>query len=243
MKRLTILFVALLASAGASAKDVTYTHGGDEYEGYYVSAGETAPLVILLHDWDGLTDYEKTRARMLHDEGYSVFAADLFGKGVRPTKVEDKRQHTGELYQDRAKMRSVLQAGLNAAKERGGRTEHAVVMGYCFGGAAALEWARAGADLRGFISVHGGLSTPEKQDYSKARGQILVQHGAADQSVTMDDFAQLTVQMQQADLEFMMEVYGGAEHAWTVFGGERYHKDADAKSWQSQLRFLKQATQ
>ena len=54
--------------------------------------------MLLIHDWDGLTDYEIKRANMLAELGFSVFAADLFGAGVRPTEVTDKRQHTGELY-------------------------------------------------------------------------------------------------------------------------------------------------
>jgi dienelactone hydrolase len=66
-----------------------------------------------------LTDYEVKRADMLAAEGYAVFAADLFGAGVRPTKVEDRRQHTGELYKDRAKMRALIQGALDAAQARG----------------------------------------------------------------------------------------------------------------------------
>ena len=63
---------------------------------------------MLVHDWDGLTDYEIKRAHMLADQGYAVFAADLFGKGVRPTEVKDKKQHTGQLYKDRQKNASFI---------------------------------------------------------------------------------------------------------------------------------------
>ncbi|NRA46159.1 MAG: dienelactone hydrolase family protein [Oligoflexales bacterium] len=77
---------------GANAKQVDYQVGGQPYEGYYLGSGKKSPLVLILHDWDGLTAYEVKRAKMLQKEGYSVFAADLFGKGVRPTEVKDKRQ-------------------------------------------------------------------------------------------------------------------------------------------------------
>jgi dienelactone hydrolase len=56
--------------------------------------------VLLIHDWDGLTDYEIKRADMLAEMGYAVFAADLFGAGVCPTEDTDRRQHTGELNQE-----------------------------------------------------------------------------------------------------------------------------------------------
>ncbi|GAL29304.1 dienelactone hydrolase family [Vibrio variabilis] len=122
----------------------------------------TAPLVLLVHDWDGLTEYEEKRAEMLNEMGYNVFAVDLFGQDVRPTKVEDKRQHTGELYKNRDKLQALMAAGLAEAGKLGGNLDNTVVMGYCFGGAAALESARAGMNARGFVTFHGGLKQKVK---------------------------------------------------------------------------------
>ncbi len=93
---------------GTTGASVTYRVNGQSYEGYYISPFDQAPFVLLIHDWDGLTDYEVKRANMLAELGYSVFALDLFGAGVRPTKVTDKRQHTGELYKNREKMRALM---------------------------------------------------------------------------------------------------------------------------------------
>ena len=172
--------------------------------------------------------------------GYSVFVADLFGKGVRPTEVKDRRQHTGELYKDREKMRSLLNGTLKTAKSKGGNINNAVVMGYCFGGAAVLEFARSGADLKGFVTFHGGLSTPEGQDYSKTKGKVLVLHGTADSNITMEDFATLAADMEAKGVSHEMITYSGAPHAFTVFGSERYRKDADEKSWKRFIEFLKE---
>jgi hypothetical protein len=109
---------------------ITYQIDGQPYEGYYITPFEQAPLVLLIHDWDGLTDYEIIRANMLADLGYAVFAMDLFGAGVRPTEVTGKRQHTGELYKNRQKMRALMNGALEAAREKGANVENAVVMGY-----------------------------------------------------------------------------------------------------------------
>ncbi len=128
----------LTTPATAAGETITYQVDGQAYEGYYVSPTKNAPLVLLIHDWDGLTDYEVKRANMLADMGYAVFAADLFGAGVRPTEVKDKRQHTGELYKDRAKMRALMMEALDTAATKGANTGNAVAMGYCFGGAAAV---------------------------------------------------------------------------------------------------------
>ena len=138
--------------------------GGLPYEGYLEMASSDAPLVLLVHDWDGLTDYEVKRAGMLAELGYAVFCADLFGSGIRPVELKDKRKCTGELDADRDKMRSLMQGALDAAQAKGANVGNCVTVGYCFGGTAVLEFARSGADLKGFATFHGGLSIPDGQD-------------------------------------------------------------------------------
>lgn len=239
-----ITVLAMLpAAAIAAGEKVTYEIDGQAYEGYYISPGENVPLVLLMHDWDGLTDYEVQRAGMLAELGYAVFAADLFGAGVRPTTIEDKRQHTGELYKDRAKLRRLMLGALEVAQQQGANTANSVAMGYCFGGAAVLELARAGADLKGFATFHGGLQTPEGQDYSTTKGEILVMHGSADTAITMEQFAALANELESAGVRHEMVTYSGAPHAFTVFGSDRYREDADRKSWMLFSGFLKEQLQ
>lgn len=239
--RTMIIAVMLLFSVAANAATtgtVTYSVNGVEYQGYLVSPSADAPLVLIIHDWDGLTDYEMKRADMLAALGYNAFAADLFGAGVRPTTVEDRKRLTGELYSDRHKMRVLLDAGLAAAKNNGVTSSKVVAAGYCFGGAAVLEMARSGSDLLGFVTFHGGLTTPEGQNYGKTTGQILVLHGTADESVTMQDFANLAQELEKQKIRHEMISYSGAPHAFTVFGSDRYREDADRKSWQRFTSFL-----
>lgn len=235
----TLFFVLIFSSTALAAGEfVSYEVNGDPYEGYFVSPSPNAALILLIHDWDGLTDYEVKRANMLADIGYAVFAADLFGAGVRPTEVKDKRQHTGELYKNRDKMRTLLKAALETAQSQGANIHNAVAMGYCFGGAAVLELARSGADLKGFVTFHGGLSTPAGQDYSKTKGKLLILHGTADTSITMDQFAELATMLEEKSIAHEMITYGGAPHAFTVFGTNRYREDADKKSWKRFTAFL-----
>lgn len=224
--------------ASSQGKFIHYSVAGTDYEGYFISSVKNAPFVLLIHDWDGLTDYEVKRADMLANLGYSVFAADLFGKGVRPTEVKDKRQHTGELYKDRDKMRALLDGALSVAKEQGVNGKNAVAMGYCFGGAAVLEMARSGADMKGFVTFHGGLKTPKGQSYQNTKGKVLVMHGTADSAITMDQFADLANELEAHSVAHQMVTYSGAPHAFTVFGSSRYHKEADEKSWALFTEFL-----
>lgn len=234
----SILLVFTTHVFGETNHHIMYQINGKSYEGYYVPADKDSPFVLLIHDWDGLTDYEIKRTHMLSELGYSVFAADLFGAGIRPTKITDKQQHTGELYKDREKMRKLIYGALQEAKARGANIKNAVAMGYCFGGTAVLELARAGADLKGFVTFHGGLATPEGQDYSKAKGEILIFHGTADSAISIEEFAALAKELESAGVAHEMITYGDADHAFTVFGGERYNEDADKKSWLRFINFL-----
>lgn len=240
MKQIILLMLVLSfsLSAEAAGRSVDYAIGDDAFSGWYIAPSSDAPLVVIIHDWDGLTGYEIKRAEMLYDLGYAVFCADLFGTGVRPTETADKQRLTGELYADRAEMRRRMNGALAAAKEQGAHVENAVVIGYCFGGTAVLELARSGADLKGFVSFHGAFSLPEGQNYLNVKGPVLVLHGTADDYVSMDSFAELAKVMEAAGVKHEMITYSGAPHAFTVFGSDRYREDADQKSWRRFTQFL-----
>ena len=235
-----------IAQAEIVTETVRYSHGDQAFEGYaaYNSAlGEGQPTVIILHDWDGLGDYEKARAEMLAQAGYAAFAVDLFGEGVRPESIERRRELTNALYADRDRMRALMEAGLGAAGDQSAiDIDTAVAIGYCFGGASALEWARAGSDLEGFVSFHGGLGTPDGQSYEQVQAPLLVLHGSNDQIAPMSAVADLATRLDEDGVDYDMEIYGGARHAFTDWhASERYDADADLKSWAAMMDFLGQA--
>ena len=67
--------MALMFSQTAAAitnKNVTYMVDNQPYEEYYAKADKAnAPFILLIHDWEGLTDYERKRADMLASEGFT----------------------------------------------------------------------------------------------------------------------------------------------------------------------------
>lgn len=226
-------------AAAITTKNVTYSVENKTYEGYYAKADTpNAPFILLIHDWDGLTDYERKRADMLATEGYNVLAADLYGQGIRPTELEDKKRLTGELYNDRNKMRHLLAGALNAGQTEGNNVREGVTMGYCFGGSAALELARSGFPQKAFVPFHGDLATPTHQNYDNTKGEILVFHGTADQVVPFEDFTTLGKTLEVANVPHEMITYSGAKHAFTDFEAESYDERADQRSWQRYLEFL-----
>jgi dienelactone hydrolase len=230
----------LAATAQIAATPVPYAVDGMAFEGVMMrnaALSESRGTVLIVHDWDGLTEYERTRAQMLAAEGYTAVALDVYGTEADPQGFEDYRRLSGALYGDREAFRARLMAGIEAAEEvaGGGGT---VLIGYCFGGAAVLEAARAGADLDGFVSFHGGLDLPDGQDYSAVQGPVMLFHGSADPVSGMADLAALLDDLQDAGVAHGAEVYGGARHAFTVWGAGDYHPAADAQSWQGLLAFL-----
>jgi len=244
MSRIAILVAATVVTGAAQAEIVAephrYTVGDTEFEGYVATNTNTAPrgTVLIVHDWDGLGAYERRRAEMLAAAGYTAFAIDVYGAERRPQSMEENRQFSGELYADRETFRERLLGSIEEAATITGATDDMVMMGYCFGGAAVLEAARAGADIDGFVSFHGGLGTPEGQSYEEAEGPILLLHGSADPVSGMADLAAVLDEMQAAGVEHDARIFGGARHSFTVWGSGDYDLEADRGSWSSLNDFL-----
>jgi dienelactone hydrolase len=239
--RLSALAVvaALLPGAAMAGEKVIYTVEGGNYEGYSAPAeGTSKGLVLIIHDWDGLTEYEEKRADMLASMGYDAFAVDLYGQDNRPVETGAKKAETGKLYNDRETMRGLILGGLAEARKMS--SAPAVVMGYCFGGAATLELARSGKakNVVGYATFHGGLSTPAGQSYPAETPPLLIAHGGADSAITMDDVAALSKELEGAGLSYEIQVYSGAPHAFTVFGSTAYREVADTQSWEAFQDFL-----
>ncbi len=240
MTRLVLALGMLMAATLTSAaENVTYAIDAKEYEGYAAkSPGTSKGLVIIIHTWNGLKDYERTRADMLAEMGYDAFAIDLYGKGNRPEEASAKKAEVGKLYDDREKMRALILGGLAEARTR--FPGSAVIMGYCFGGSAALELARSGQakDVKGYATFHGGLKAPESETYPSDTPPLLIAHGGADASISMDDVATLSKRLEADKVTYEIDVYSGAPHGFTEFGTPRYQARADERSWVAFKEFL-----
>ncbi len=239
MIRIATLAAAGLAASAAWAEDVTYDVDGVEHTGYFAGAEDPRGLVILVHDWDGLDAYERGRADQLAGMGYDAFALDMYGADTESGTTEQNRAATGELRDDRDKMRALIRSGIAAARAQS-QAEDLVVAGYCFGGGVALEMARSdmAGEAAGYATFHGSLGTPEGQGYSGDVPPILVMHGGADTSVTLQDLSALMEELEAAEATYTAEIYSEAPHAFTVEGSDRYQERAATESWEAFSDFL-----
>lgn len=237
------LTVVVNARAEIVGTDYDYSINGTAFQGYVArnnNLEESRGTVLIIHDWDGLTDYEKRRAEMLASLGYTAFAIDVYGRDNRPTSMQENQQRSGEMYANRATFQRRLTGALKEVDDIPGGTDNVVVIGYCFGGAAVLELARTGVETEGFVSFHGGLGLPQGQDYDDVSAPILIQHGSADPVSGMSDLAALIDALQAAGIEHNAQIHGGARHAFTVYGSGDYDLDADQASWQALTAFLEE---
>ncbi|MCA9726302.1 MAG: dienelactone hydrolase family protein [Candidatus Eisenbacteria bacterium] len=251
---------ATVAHAAVVEQSFAYADGDTPLEGYVAyddAISGARPGVLVIHQWMGLTDYEKMRCRMLAELGYVAFAADVYGKGVRPTTMEGASAEAGKYYGDRALLRHRVGVALewlagkhDPAGKDGGAFAHVdhqkvAAIGYCFGGGAALELARSGADLAGVVSFHGSLDTPDPADAKNIRCPLLVLHGADDPYVPTDKVEGFIKEMRDAQVDYQVVLYSGAVHSFTLQNagddpskGAAYNAKADARSWIAMKAFF-----
>ncbi len=232
--------VPLGPDARIEEKVVTYDHNGTTLEGFLVHDAAIAgpkPAVVIVHDWSGLREYPKARAHMLARLGYFVFCADVYGQGRRFEKQEDCEAEAGKYYGDLPLLRARVGAAYDwvVLDERTDNSRIAVI-GYCFGGSAALEFARTGAPLAATVSFHGGLGAHESADVEKITGPLLILTGGADPVVPDEDVVAFQNELRtREDLDWAVTTYAGAPHAFTLPGLPVYREVADRRSWRAML--------
>jgi len=240
----TILFLLTLLSASVFAKVktelITYKDGSTELEGFLAyddSAKGSRPGVLVIHDWTGLQEYTKTRTTQLAEMGYVAFAADIYGKGVRPTESKDCAIQAGTYKKDLPLLRKRVLLGLaELKKQKGVDDAKLAAIGYCFGGTSVLELARSGEKVAGVVSFHGGLSTTMPAEKGKVKARVLVCHGGADGHVN-PEVPDFKAEMEKAAVDMQFITYDGAQHGFTK-PGPAYQEKADKESWSAMKRFF-----
>jgi len=246
---LLCLGVSNFSIAAIRTETVEYKEGNTVLEGFLAyddAISAVRPGILVVHDWMGISEQTKRRAVMLAEMGYVAFAADIFGKGARPTNSKEASEQAAKYKGDRALMRSRVTAGLEQLrKSMYVNPAKIAAIGYCFGGTTALELARSGADISGVVSFHGGLDMPNPEDTKNIKARILICHGADDPNVPPEQVADFQNQLRQAKVDWQFIAYGGAVHSFTnpdagndPSKGVAYNADADRRSWEAMKEFF-----
>jgi dienelactone hydrolase len=249
LSSLAVLLGGATAFAALKTEIIEYKHGDVMLEGYLAyddSVAGKRPGVLVCHEWWGHNDYARKRAEQLAALGYVAFALDMYGEGVTAKDAKEAGEKSGAFKKDRSLMRARAMAGLDVLRRHPKvDADNLAAIGYCFGGTVALELARAGADLKGVVSFHGGLDTPDPADAKRIRCKILVLTGADDPVVPKEQVAAFEEEMKKANIDYKLISYPGAVHGFTNPAngddpkkGVAYNKDADEKSWEEMKAFF-----
>lgn len=248
---LAILFVSLLSVSAIGevmTKTVEYQDGDTVLEGFVAWDSEStgAPGVLIVHQWMGLTDYEKGRCKQLAELGYVAFALDIYGKDNRPANRGEAGKAAGGFKNDRTLYRRRLNLGLEQLRAVAQVDKKRVAaIGYCFGGTGAIELARSGADINGVVSFHGGLDSPTPADGGNIKAKLLICHGADDPFVPAKDIDAMKQEFNTAKVDWQMIYYADAVHSFTqpMAGADKsrgaaYNERADKRSWVAMRSFF-----
>jgi dienelactone hydrolase len=251
-----VVLLGLVLTAGARAEvkgeAVEYRAGDTVLKGYlaYDDAIQgPRPGVLVVHEWWGLNDYARERARMLAKLGYTALAVDMYGDGKTADHPEDAGKFATEARKNVEVAKARFQAAMDFLKSqptvKGGDL---AAIGYCFGGGVVLEMARQGVDLDAVASFHGSLGTASPARPGQVKAKVLVANGADDPMVTPEQIAAFKQEMDQAGVTYTFVNYPGAKHSFTspaadVLGPKfnlplAYNAEADRQSWAELLRLL-----
>ena len=205
-------------SAAIKTEEVSYAADGVTMKGFaaYDSTKKgPLPVVLIVHEWWGLTDYPKERAKQLAALGYFAFAVDMYGDGKTANSVEEATKLSGQFYKSMKPGQARFDAALAKIKSFPNVDSTRVgAIGYCFGGAMVLNMARLGEPLKGVVSFHGNLiGAPAVKDLLKA--EILVCHGDSDKFVLPAEVAAFKKQMDSIGAKYTFNHYANATHAFT----------------------------
>lgn len=201
--------------------------------------------VIVVHEWWGLNDYAKGRAKQLTDLGYQALAVDMYGDNKTASTPEQAQALMMAALAEPDKMNARFQ---NALQQLQKTTDRVYAIGYCFGGAVVLNQARRGSALAGVASFHGLLGTDTPAQTGKVKARVFVATGGADPMVTPENTAAFVSEMQSAGVDLQLRIYPKVLHGFTnkaaTENGKRYSmplaydEHADKDSWNALLQFM-----
>jgi dienelactone hydrolase len=220
-----------------SLERFAYRDGVVELTGWLAKpAGQARAAVVVFPTIANVTPAIERRAAMLAEAGFVALIADFYGE--RPASFEASRPLAEKLRARVDTYRGRLLAAIAAMRDHPAADGLPLAaIGYCMGGQAALETARAGAELALVASFHGLLETARSADKPIAP-RLLVCHGDADPMVPRTHVLRFWEEMDAVAAQWHFHSYSGVKHGFTDPGSDArglpaiaYDASADRQSW------------
>ena len=219
---LSLFLISSLSLAAQRADKISWTHGSKSFDGYLVwddASKKARPGLLMVPNWYGITDSAISKAKTIAGKDYVVLLVDMYGSDVRPKNPDEAGKAAGNVYAEPAELRARITTALAQLKAAGKKAPvdiHNIgAIGFCFGGAVALDLARSGADIAGVATFHGNLST--KMPATKAgdiKTAVLVMNGGDDKYVPAESIVDFQKEMQVTKADWQFVNFGGAVHCF-----------------------------
>ena len=236
------------------AETVIYEGGGATLRGYLArndAEDDPRPGVLVVHEWWGLDEHMRRRARMLAELGYVALAVDMYGEGACATHPDEAERLERAVVEDMAIGAARFEAACRLLRnDPATDAARIAAIGYCFGGRIVLHAARTGMALAGVASFHGDLDADCEAAPGSVRARILVCHGAEDHLIPHGSVTAFKREMERVGADCRFVALAGARHGFTNPGADEserkwqlgigYHPDADRRSWRELEGFLRE---
>lgn len=215
----------------------------------FAPAGVTGPRpgVLVFPDAFGLGAHALAAAERVAALGYVALACDFHGGGRLVEDFAAAMEIIGALAKAPPRMRAQGLAALEALRRQPSVDASRIgAIGYCFGGAMALELARSGADVAAVVGFHSTLETCAPEDARHIKGKVLVCIGADDPVTPAAQRAAFEAEMRSGGVDWRMSLFGGVVHSFTDPSIDRlghpqmarYDAAADRLSWADMSRLF-----
>jgi dienelactone hydrolase len=231
------------AQAAIKTQWVDYKQSDTALRGYLAyddSSTAKRPGVLLVHRRDGMSDLTLQNAEMVAKQGYVVFAPDIFGKDAQPKDVQQQIEQSTYYNKNRPLMRARTQSGFDILRQNPQvDTSKMAVLGYCFGGTVAIEFAETGAPIVGTVTIHGSFRDFTPGAAKNINGRVLILHGAEDPVAPLTEVDLLVKELRAAKVNWQLDLYSGTEHGFSTPKNASEER-ANTESQAAAARFFKE---
>jgi carboxymethylenebutenolidase len=206
--------------------------------GYLVApptGAESAPGVVLIHEWWGLNDNIRAMADRLADAGYRALAVDMYG-GQAAETPEGARALMEAAMADPSAGVAILERAVAFLREGG--APQVGTIGWCFGGGWSLRAGLTQGEAVDAVVVYYGHVPTEASELASLQAPLIGFFGAEDGGIPVADVRAFEAALQANEARAEIHVYEGAGHAFANPSGANYQAAPAQDSWARTLAFF-----